>query len=150
MKKFMKIMAFAMAMTLVFGMTVSAAESVTTEEEQANFAFAKVEAVTAAAEDGTVLEVQKAALTGEQYTAAQTFVDSATIENAASKSILAALDVSVPSVTADQLAKGVYQTTYSDGYRVIVNDTEQPFLLGEVCVPPKDVVQVRGGGSAQH
>ena len=50
----------------------------------------------------------------------------------------------------DKLAEGVYQTTYSDGYRVIVNDTEQPFLLGEVCVPAKEVVQVRGGGSAQH
>lgn len=117
MKKFMKIMAFAMAMTLVFGMTVSAAESVTTEEEQANFAFAKVEAVTAAAEDGTVLEVQKAALTGEQYTAAQTFVASATIENAASKSILAALDVSVPSVTDDQLTQGVTVTFAVPGVR---------------------------------
>lgn len=41
----------------------------------------------------------------------------------------------------DKLKEGVYQITYSDGYRVIVNYTENSYLEGGVCVPSRSVVQ---------
>ena len=117
MKKFMKLMAFAMAMTLVFGMTVSAAESPTTEDQEANTAFKVVQEVGAVTEDGANLTVNKAALTGEQYTAAKAAVDGAVIADVTKKSIVAALDVTVPDATAEQLAKGITVTFAVDGVK---------------------------------
>ena len=110
MKKFMKIMAMAMAMTLVFGMTVSAAESVTTEDSQAQTAFDAVGELTATAEDGTSLNITADKLSDEQYAAAEAAVKDAPIANVTQRSIVAALDVTVSGVTEEQLSQGVTVT----------------------------------------
>ncbi len=43
-----------------------------------------------------------------------------------------------------KLTDGVYETTYSDGYHVIVNYTDKPYVFGKVTVPAKDLVQFEG------
>ncbi|MCX7681868.1 MAG: DUF5696 domain-containing protein [Anaerolineae bacterium] len=44
-----------------------------------------------------------------------------------------------------RLASNVYQTTYEDGTRVIVNYTDQPYTAGTLTVPALDFVVLRGG-----
>ena len=44
-----------------------------------------------------------------------------------------------------RLAEGVYQTTYEDGTRVVVNYTTQPYAAGPVSVSAQNFVVVRGG-----
>lgn len=41
----------------------------------------------------------------------------------------------------DKLADGIYQTTYSDGYRVIVNYTEQDYCCNGEIIPGKGFIQ---------
>ena len=43
-----------------------------------------------------------------------------------------------------RLAKGVYQTEYEDGTKVIVNYNAQPFTDGSVSIPPQDFIVLRG------
>ncbi len=44
-----------------------------------------------------------------------------------------------------RLAHNVYQTTYEDGTRVIVNYNEQPYVSGALTVPALDFVVLQGG-----
>jgi len=48
-----------------------------------------------------------------------------------------------------RLAKDVYQTTYEDGTRVVVNYGGQPYVLGSVTVPALDFVVLQGVGGAK-
>ena len=48
-------------------------------------------------------------------------------------------------VAHSRLAHNVYQTTYEDGTRVVVNYNEQPFTLGALTVPALDFVVLQGG-----
>lgn len=43
-----------------------------------------------------------------------------------------------------RLAEGVYQTTYEDGTRVVVNYSTQPYTAGPVSVPAQGFMVVRG------